>query len=141
MRGVCQRLQSLVPTRPAVRRVLPAPVRRRNHGAAPGLTGRWRGATWSVRMTTVTKLAATQFKATCLEVLERVRRTGERVVITRRGKAIAQLLPLTSEGDEAPQKRLLGTVEIVGDILSPAVPRSAWKAMAARPPRRHGSKA
>ncbi len=89
----------------------------------------------------MTKLGATEFKATCLEVLERVRRTGERVVITRRGKAIAQVLPLASESDEAPQKALLGSVEIIGDIVSPAVPRSAWKATGPRTPRRRRSRA
>jgi prevent-host-death family protein len=77
----------------------------------------------------MTKLGATQFKASCLAVLERVRRTGERVVITRRGKPIAQLLPLSTGAGEAPQKSLLGSVEIVGDIIGPVVPRSAWNAL------------
>jgi prevent-host-death family protein len=89
----------------------------------------------------MTTLGAARFKATCLEVLERVRKTGERIVITRRGKAIAQLGPAPSEMDAVPQYGLRGTVEVLGDIIGPAVPLEMWNAAGNNPaPRRRKSK-
>lgn len=38
-------------------------------------------------------MSVSQFKATCLAVLERVRRTGEPLVITKHGIPIAQIVP------------------------------------------------
>lgn len=39
------------------------------------------------------KIAVSKFKATCLAILERVRKTGESYVITKRGVPIAQVVP------------------------------------------------
>ena len=80
-------------------------------------------------------LGATEFKATCLQVLERVRRTGEEVTITKRGKPVARLVPASAEADQYPQHGLRGTVEILSDIIEPAVPREQWHALAE--PRKH----
>jgi prevent-host-death family protein len=71
-------------------------------------------------------LGATKFKATCLQVLDRVVRTGEEVTITKRGKAVARVVPSTTGAH--PQDELRGTAEIVGDIIAPALPASAWSA-------------
>jgi prevent-host-death family protein len=38
------------------------------------------------------KLAAAKFKATCLELMDRVASTGEEVVITKHGKPVAKLV-------------------------------------------------
>jgi prevent-host-death family protein len=38
------------------------------------------------------KMAAAEFKATCLELMDRVASTGEEVVITKRGKPVAKLV-------------------------------------------------
>jgi len=75
-------------------------------------------------------LGATEFKATCLQVLERVRRTGEEVTITKHGKPIARLVPAAAKGADYPQYRLRGTGEILGDLIAPAVPREQWHALA-----------
>lgn len=73
-------------------------------------------------------LGAAKFKATCLQVLDRVLRTGEEVTITKRGKAVARVVP--SAGAAAhPQLELRGTAEIAGDILAPAVSLAAWDAL------------
>lgn len=90
-------------------------------------------------MTTMPTLGATQFKATCLEVLERVRRTGEAVTITKRGKPIARLVAAHEGRAERPQEALRGSVEILGDIVGPLTAPSAWDAARpapARPKRR-----
>jgi prevent-host-death family protein len=39
------------------------------------------------------KITAVKFKATCLRLIERVAETGEPVIITKRGKVRARLVP------------------------------------------------
>jgi prevent-host-death family protein len=41
-------------------------------------------------------IAISEFKATCLAVLERVRRTGISIVVTKRGKPVAEINPPSS---------------------------------------------
>jgi len=38
-------------------------------------------------------ISITEFKQHCLEIIRRVEKTGDQVVITRRGKAVARLQP------------------------------------------------
>ncbi|MEX2153854.1 MAG: type II toxin-antitoxin system Phd/YefM family antitoxin [Gemmatimonadaceae bacterium] len=42
-----------------------------------------------------TTIPAAEFKAKCLKVMETVRATGEEVVITKHGKPVARLVPVT----------------------------------------------
>jgi len=63
-------------------------------------------------------IAAAEFKARCLILMEDVRKTREPVVITKRGKPVAKLVPLDKGGDEF-IGRLKGIIESVGDIESP----------------------
>jgi prevent-host-death family protein len=73
-------------------------------------------------MRTVT---ASDLKATCLALLDEVNRTGEPVLITKRGRPIARLGPVRQADGAA---ELAGTVEITGDIVAPALPADAWDA-------------
>jgi prevent-host-death family protein len=72
-------------------------------------------------------ITISEFKATCLSVLERVRRTGQSVLITRRGEPVALIDP-----PPLPQKNesWLGSFKskgkITGNIVSPAVSESEW---------------
>lgn len=73
-------------------------------------------------------MAASEFKARCLQVMEQVRSTRAPVVITKRGKPVAKLMP----PDEAPARalgRLAGRIEILGDIVSPIVPLEDWESL------------
>ena len=73
-------------------------------------------------------MAAGQFKARCLQVMEIVRTTRVPVLITKRGKPVAKLVP----PDEAPVQimgRLAGKIEILGDIVSPVVPPEDWESL------------
>jgi prevent-host-death family protein len=69
----------------------------------------------------VERIAISRFKATCLAVLERVRRTRRPVLITRFGKPVAEVIP---PSPPRRSRRVLGTMQgtaqIVGDIVSPA---------------------
>ena len=44
---------------------------------------------------------AGKFKATCLELMDRVAATGEEVIITKRGKVVAKLVAATREQKKA----------------------------------------
>lgn len=71
-------------------------------------------------MLPVTTMPISKFKATCLAALERVRKTGRPIRVTRFGRPIADIVPPTPE---KPRKREAGvmadTAEIVGDIMAP----------------------
>jgi prevent-host-death family protein len=74
-------------------------------------------------------ISISEFKATCLARLERVRRTGRRLLITRRGEPIAEVVPPASGLNAG---RWLGTASgtgrIMGDLVEPAVPPEGWEA-------------
>ena len=72
-------------------------------------------------------LKASEFKAKCLAVLDDVDRTGESVTILKRGRQVACLIPVPRSSARCPQETLAGTVEILGDIVRPVLPPSAWE--------------
>ena len=64
------------------------------------------------------KIAAGEFKARCLTLMEDVRSTREPLIITKRGKPVAKLVPIEEPTDDF-IGRLKGVMRIVGDIESP----------------------
>ena len=74
------------------------------------------------------QMAAGQFKAKCLKVMEQVRTTRQPVVITKRGKPVAKLVPADKNPDDI-FGCLKGVIKIVGDIESPVVPLEDWEAL------------
>jgi prevent-host-death family protein len=46
------------------------------------------------RGSTPTHISAAEFKATCLDLMDEVDRTGAPIVVTKRGRAVAQLAPV-----------------------------------------------
>lgn len=74
-------------------------------------------------------IKASDFKARCLAILDRVQATGEPVVITKRGRPVAELAPVRQTGPEYPQTQLKGTVTVLGDVVAPAVPEEVWEAL------------
>jgi prevent-host-death family protein len=63
-------------------------------------------------------IKASEFKAKCLAVLDEVERTRQSVVITKRGKPVAELVPHKIRTRSA-RGILKGRLEILGDIISP----------------------
>ena len=61
--------------------------------------------------------------------LDRVSATGERVVILKRGRPVAELGPASRAHAEYPQMELKGTVTVVGDIVGPVVPEDHWESL------------
>jgi prevent-host-death family protein len=70
-------------------------------------------------------LPVSKFKATALAVVAEVAQSKKRVIITKRGKPIAELIPYEAEAAPVPLK---DTVVFVGDILSP-VAAEDWEAL------------
>jgi len=64
------------------------------------------------------KIAAGEFKARCLTLMEDVRSTREPLIITKRGKPVAKLVPADEDKDDF-IGRLEGVFRVVGDIESP----------------------
>jgi prevent-host-death family protein len=66
-------------------------------------------------------VSISEFKATCLERLAKVNATGEPLLITKRGKPLAQVTP-----PPLPEKKKswlgcgIGTIKTNGDIVAPA---------------------
>ena len=73
-------------------------------------------------------MPAGEFKARCLRIMEQVRTTRQPVVITKRGRPVAKLVPVGKDGDDI-FGGLKGVFEIVGDLESPLVPPEDWEAM------------
>ena len=62
-------------------------------------------------------IGAGDFKAKCLKLLDEVADTKEPLVITKRGKPVAKLVPIPAEIDL--YGALEGSVAAEGDIISP----------------------
>ena len=63
-------------------------------------------------------ISAANFKANCLRLMDEVAQRRTPIVITKRGKPVAKLVP----ADDGPIDifgRMAGTVKICGDIISP----------------------
>jgi len=73
-------------------------------------------------------MAAGQFKARCLKVMDEVRSTREPVVITKKGRPVAKLVPADGKPVDV-FGCMRGEVEIIGDVLSPAVPLEDWEVL------------
>lgn len=72
---------------------------------------------WYTQMT-MKEIGAAQFKAQCLALLDEV--DDEGLVITKRGKPVAKLIPIRAESS-ALIGALAGKLTIDGDILSTGV--------------------
>jgi prevent-host-death family protein len=70
-------------------------------------------------------MAAGQFKATCLAVMDEVQKTGREIIVTKRGKPVAKMVPLEPAKDEI-FGFLKGKIKIKGDIVKPAMTLREW---------------
>ena len=68
------------------------------------------------------------FKATCLELMDRVKERREEIVITKYGKPVAKLVPVEDAATRrSPWGWMKGTVLWYGDVISPI--DVEWEAM------------
>ena len=73
------------------------------------------------------KVGATEFKAKCLELMDRVQARRETFVITKRGKPVARLVPLERPRTSELFGCMTGKATITGDITAPAIAAEGWE--------------
>jgi prevent-host-death family protein len=72
-------------------------------------------------------IAAGAFKARCLAIMDEVQAKREAVVITKRGKPVAKLVPVEKQEDDIfGFMKSKGKIEIKGDIVSPVLTPEEW---------------
>lgn len=67
-------------------------------------------------------IAAGKFKAECLAILDEVQESGQSVIVTKRGKPVARVVPYLRKKAES----LRGSVTFHGDVVGPILDR--WDA-------------
>jgi len=76
------------------------------------------------------EVAISEFKAKCLALLEQVRLTKKPIRVTRFGKPVAEVVPAESvQGRAAWIGSMQESMEILGDIISPASDESDWEVL------------
>ena len=73
------------------------------------------------------EIAASKFKITCLAVIERVRKTRKPIRVTRYGKPVAEIVPLSAP--KYPKRKLgdmAGSILYMGDVISPTTDPDDW---------------
>ncbi|MGD0616921.1 MAG: type II toxin-antitoxin system prevent-host-death family antitoxin [Bryobacteraceae bacterium] len=63
------------------------------------------------------QIAAGEFKARCLRLLDEVQHSRKEILITKRGRPVARLLPADTEAP-ALLGRMKGSIEIHGDLIA-----------------------
>jgi prevent-host-death family protein len=72
-------------------------------------------------------IPVSKFKATCLAVVQRVKRTGKPVLITRFGQPVAEVIPPRPHASRSGWiGSMSGRATIVGDIVAPAADAEDW---------------
>lgn len=71
-------------------------------------------------------MPARVFKTKCLAVIDEVHSKCKPVIITKRGKPLAKLVPINSRPDDI-FGFMRGKVKIIGDIITPAIPLEEWE--------------
>jgi prevent-host-death family protein len=72
-------------------------------------------------------IAAGKFKANCLGIMDEVQKKRETVLITKRGKPVAKLIPAKSGAKDGFFNSMKGKAKIIGDIVSPAFDLDEWE--------------
>jgi len=70
----------------------------------------------------IKEIAISKFKAKRLSLLAEVNQTKTPLRVTRRGKPLADIIPVRSEGNEISwMGSMAGSIKITGDIVSPVI--------------------
>lgn len=76
--------------------------------------------------TSLMKITASAFKAKCLRLLDQVSRTGEELIILKRGRPVARVVPAR---EEKPWLALRGRGEFIGDPFATVVDEADIEAL------------
>lgn len=74
-----------------------------------------------VKIMVMRDVPISQFKAKCLGLIEQVHKTRQPLRITRHGVPVAEVVPTGPDRKRKFVGDMVGTAEIVGDIVSPII--------------------
>jgi len=69
----------------------------------------------------MTDVSISEFKAKCLGLIEQVHKTRQPLRITRHGRPVAEIIPAGPDRKRKFLGDMLGTVEFLGDVVSPVI--------------------
>jgi len=75
------------------------------------------------------EIAISEFKAKCLALLDQVQKTKHPIRITRHGKPVADVIPPVPAAPADWMGSMKESIEILGDIISPANDEGDWEAL------------
>jgi prevent-host-death family protein len=76
------------------------------------------------------EVSISEFKAKCIGLLEQVRKTKQPLRVTRHGKPVAEVVPVSEPVDRAQMiASMQGSGETLGDIISPANDEDDWEVL------------
>ena len=74
------------------------------------------------------EISAAEFRNKCFQILDRVQKHHEDIVITKRGKPVAKLVHIEKENDKDPLLGVLaGMGKTVGDLTEPVGNPEDWE--------------
>ena len=77
------------------------------------------------------QISVSEFKAHCLALLEDVARTGQPIVVVKRGRPLVRVTPSAGVATKYPQDSLRGIGKVVTNIEGPTSKATDWTADAA----------
>ena len=80
------------------------------------------------RIMVMRSVSISEFKAKCLGLIEQVDKTRQPLKITRHGRPVAELIPAGPDRKRKFLGDMEGTVEILGDIVSPVIDLDEFEA-------------
>jgi prevent-host-death family protein len=79
------------------------------------------------------EVTISEFRTKCFALLNQVRKTKQPLRVTRFGKPIAEIVPTAPQPSRDWFGSMKGTIEILGDIVSPANDEDDWEVCAIHP--------
>ena len=73
-------------------------------------------------------ISISEFKAKCLGLIDQVQKTHQSLQITRHGRPVAEIIPAGPDRKRKFLGDMEGTVEIIGDIVSPVIDLAEFEA-------------
>jgi prevent-host-death family protein len=73
------------------------------------------------------EVSISEFKAKCLSLIDQVQKTKQPILITRRGRPVAEVVPPSPVRANDWMGSMRGTATILGDIISPVIEPNEWE--------------
>lgn len=73
------------------------------------------------------QIPAAEFKAKCLQIMDRVAKDGRAVIVTKRGKPVVRIVPVEEPKADDVFGCLADRFQIVGDIEESPFPLHLWE--------------